>query len=230
MFRRVFCVVLLLSLACTYAAADSAIKTEDVMIQPCAIDDGYLVELYESYINSSGNTYIAVSLVDLDLNGIPELVGITDWAHVGLFGEIVTYDPESKDLCIYEEAATCFGMETKLSLCVDGDGNIRWYENSSYAGCGMTSHVFNTVLFDSNMDMITEEWIGEFSQEVWDETTQEYTYPETYRVYGQEVGEDTYRKEDAKRRRLTVLYTYDPLRYNYPDDWYDACQQYSVIK
>ena len=104
------------------------------------------------------------------------------------------------------------------------------YENSSYAGCGMTSNVFNTVLFDSNMDMITEEWIGEFSQEVWDETTQEYTYPETYRVYGQEVGEDTYRKEDAKRRRLTVLYTYDPLRYNYPDDWYDACQQYSVIK
>lgn len=229
-FRRIIVMALLLAFVCSCALAESVIKTEDIMTQPSAIDDGYLVELFESYLSDSDRDDIGASLVDLDLNGIPELVVISDWAHMGLSGDIISYNSQTNDLCIHEDAAGCFGLQTKLALCIDGEGNICWYEDSFYAGCGMTSHEIKTVYFNSEMEMISNEWMGEFSKEVWDEATESVSYPITYYVYGEKVDEKTYKKEEATRRRLTVIYTYDPGLFSYPDDWLDACQQYSVIK
>ena len=79
------------------------------------------------------------------------------------------------------------------------------------------------------MEPIFEDWFSYDAEEVWNDDIENYEIVVTgYRVGGNVVDYDTYRKEEIKRRQLRVLYTVSD-GYRFPDEWDTAVNEYSVI-
>ena len=198
-------------------------ETQDLLICPQDADNGYWVEVYQDYLDYMGEYNGIAALADFDLDGKPELLALSgEWVHVGLAGCFVKYD--GNDYTVYEDLAL-IGVDEQLALTVDGDGNFGWYSISENAGTGLFSSAISKVHVSEDMEFSREKWLSSWGE--WnDDMTESST---TYYIGDQEVSYEQYRKEDVKRKQLRTLFVLDPWSFKYPDNWYDAISQYSVL-
>lgn len=199
-------------------------ETKDLLIRPQDVDDGYWVEVYQDYLDYMSEYNGIAALADFDLDGKPELLALSgEWVHVGLAGCFVKYD--DNNYIVHEDLAL-IGVDEQLALTVDGNGNYGWYSISENAGAGLFSNTISRVHFSESMELSEEKWLSSWGE--WnDDMTESNT---TYYIGDQEVSYEQYRKEDVKRKQLRTLFVLDPWNFLYPDSWYDATSQYSVIQ
>lgn len=219
--------VLVLVSISSFACAES----EDPLIRCNEVDGGKWVDIYEQFIARRGEEYYAASLVDLDLDGKPELVGVKSSAHIGLYTDIVKYS-EATDSYTVNDEDIVFGMQSKWSL-YELDGTYCWYENEDYAGQGTIFETIRKIQFYPGCTVEKIEWLQEVSTENYEKmetaTEEADMFDYTFYVYGEQVDYETYQKENMLRRRMTPIYTFNPERFSYPDQWEEACSEYAVL-
>lgn len=211
----------------------SVAEESDAVVRPIDVDGGYIVEAYEDYLYSAGIEYPYVQLLDLDLDGLPELVIIEEWGRWYDGGRIVKISPASEDpSSLYTQEhfdEELFPCSIKLALCADKNGDCAWYAEDFNAGTGLSRTTVSTLMLTEDLDPVIEEWFASGNEELFDEETGEIYYEKTgYYVHGEEVDYDTYRLEEIKRRQMKVLFSSDEW-YEFPQRWQDAVNTYSVL-
>lgn len=202
--------------------------------RPIDVDNGRWVDLYADYLYEhfdywyDGYNLPRVTLLDLDLDSVPEMLVLTEWGRWYNGGYIIKMT--ENDIVEYY-SPELIDMSCTLALAVDKDGNYGWYQEAYWAAQGWVGTKVNRFSVTSEMEPIFEEWFSYDSEEEWNEETHEYgeRVVTGYKVGGKEVDYDTYRKEEIKRRQLRVLYTVSD-GYPFPDEWETAINEYSVIK
>lgn len=199
-------------------------ETQDLLIRPQDVDNGYWVEIYQEYLDSMSEYNGIAALADFDLDGKPELLALSgEWAHIGIEGCFVKYD--GNDYIVYKDDIALLGSDEQLALTVDRSGNFGWYSISEYAGTGLFSSTISKVNFSDDMEFSKETWLssgGEWNDDMTESNT-------SYYIGDREVSYEDYRKEDVKRKQLKTLFVLDPYSFMYPDNWNDAVSQYSVV-
>lgn len=211
------------ALIISLCACSSLAETQDLLIRPLDVDNGYWVEVYQDYLDYRSEYNGFAVLADFDLDGKPELLALSgEWAHVGIEGCFVKYD--GNDFIVYNDIVL-LGSDEQLALTVDRSGNFGWYSIAEYAGTGLFSTTISKVYFSDNMEFSKEIWLstgGEWNDDMTESNT-------SYYIGDREVSYEDYRTEDVKRKQLKTLFVLDPYGYLYPDNWNDAISQYSVI-
>ena len=208
-------------------------ESSDEVVRPIDVYGGSIVEEYEEYLNSSGIEYPCVQLLDLDLDGLPELLVIEEWGRWYDGGRIVKINPADSlatGMSIQEHFdEELFPCSIKLALCADKNGDCAWYAEDFNAGTGLSRTTVSTLRLTEDLDPVIEEWFASGNEELFDEETGEIYYENTgYYVHGEEVDYDTYRLEEIKRRQMNVLFSSDEW-YEFPQRWQDAVNTYSVL-
>lgn len=221
--KKVFAILACITMV-IFVAVSGIAETQDLLIRPQDVDNGYWIEVYQDYLDNISEYNGIAALADFDLDGKPELLALSgEWVHVGLAGCFVKYD--GSDYIVYEDIAL-IGVDEQLALTVDENGDYGWYSISENAGAGLFSSAINRVQFSESMEFSEKEWLSSWGE--WnDDMTESNT---TYYIGDQEVSYEQYRKEDVKRKQLRTLFVLDPWNFMYPDSWYDAMSQYSVIQ
>ncbi|MBR3374378.1 MAG: hypothetical protein IKG71_01120 [Firmicutes bacterium] len=221
--------VLVAAVTISASAFAEAIDIEKVMITPNELDNGYWVNAYQDYLSSNAGRYQYVALVDLNLDGIPEMVAVKEIEKAWyVIADIVCIDRNgSLQVTEYDELQ----MDTVISLYI-GDEGPMWVrkEESDYKGTATLDYYRFT--FTKNSGVMVEPWLSEYSEydywEIEEPTNTDYT--RTYYVNGEEVSYEEYRKEDTKRRKMSYVVTVQLCGYAYPTDWATACAQYSILR
>lgn len=220
--KRVFLIMLCFVLI-SQCFIVSIAESQDLLISPQDVADGYWVDAYQYYLDNISDYNGYAVLADFDLDGEPELLALSEeWAHVGIAGCFVKYN--GNEYIVYEDIVL-LGSDEQLALTIDDRDNFGWYSISEYAGTGLFSSTISKVHFSGTMEFSEEKWLssgGEWNDDMTESNT-------TYYIGDQEVSYEQYRKEDVKRKQLKTLFVLDPFNYMYPDNWYDAISQYSVI-
>ena len=229
LYSALICVTLI-ALLCVAAHAE----IEEEVIRPLDVDGGYWVEAYADFLDTHHYYWEGdytmddpfIRLVDIDLDGIPELMAKTEWGRWYDSGLIVKITDEG---IIEYYSPELFECDSNLALCIDSDGNFGWYEETFSAGTGLQYTTVNRISITPEMEIIHDEWFSYGTEQVFNEETGDVDFVNIgYRVYGQDVDYDTYRLEEIKRRQLRVLFSNDRW-YCYPQDWETAINEYSVV-
>ena len=90
---------------------------------------------------------------------------------------------------------------------------------------------YSKFIFSKGEGISDVPWLSMYSQyDYWEiEIPTDTDYTRMYYIYGEEVSYEEYRKEDMKRRKMDYIVTVQLCGYEYPDDWNDACSQYSIL-
>lgn len=203
-------------------------ESNNSMLPVAQLDNGYWVNAYKDYLDYNyGDAYIAsAELLDVDLDGQPELVIIDEWGRWDCNGRIVKIT-ESETI-VYEDVSL-FGASITLSLCLDADGNACWYEKEFSAGTGLQVETIRKVEFTESMEPIRVDWLTYTSEQMDDPETGFAIVPTGYYVYGESVDYETYRREDLKRRQLVPIYTAEICSHSYPEAWEKMVENAAVL-
>lgn len=225
-YRKLALIIAVIILCCiTFTAYGEA---NNSMIPVTQLDNGYWIDAYKGYLDYNyGDGYIAsAELLDVDLDGQPELVIIEEWGRWDCSGRIVKI---TEDETIIYEDVSLFGADITFSLCLDSDGNACWYEKEFSAGTGLQAETIRKVEFTEIMKPIRVEWLTYTSEQMEDPETGFAIVPTGYYVNGESVDYDTYRREDLKRRQLVPIYTVEICSHSYPDAWDEMVEQSAVL-
>ena len=198
------------------------------------VDGGKWVKQYAEYLNSRVDEFAIpprVSLLDLDLDGLPELVIVSEWDRWANGGYVVKISDAG--IAEYYNPRLIDSGCDKIALAADSDGNLVWYQKCFQAGAGISESYVNRLSVAPDMELISEEWISYSEIEIYDEETGEIgSEVSGYYLDGEEIDQDEYLSAELERRKLRVLYTLDYTNqgFAYPDDWDMAVQQKSVLK
>ena len=225
--KRLITIAILVIFSC----AGTVSLAEEVQ-RPIDVDNGRWVDLYADYLYEhfdywyDGLNLPRVTLLDLDLDSVPEMLVLTEfgrWSNGGYIIKITDND------IIEYYSPDLIDMDCTLALAVDREGNYGWYQEAFQAGTGLLNTTVRRLSVTSEMEPIFEDWFSYDAEEVWNDDIENYEIVVTgYRVGGNVVDYDTYRKEEIKRRQLRVLYTVSD-GYRFPDEWDTAVNEYSVI-
>lgn len=226
---RMILLVLIAAATLSACAFAEAVDLEKVMITPNELDNGYWVNAYQDYLNSNSGIYGYVALVDLDLDGVPEMVAVKEiektWYAIA---DIICIDRNgSVQVIEYDNLQ----MDTVISLYIEDDGPI-WImkEETSYIEMDTLNYYHFSFSKDSGVEI--EPWLSAYTEynywEIEEPINTDYTH--TYCVNGDEVSYEEYYKEDIKRRKMDYVVTVQLYNYTYPDDWATVCAQYSILR
>ena len=246
--RKLFSSALLVALIIVIVSGTYALaaRIDDLAISPDQLDNGYWVSAYREYIDRNNEYwepllhdynyqqeelgyYHYAALLDLDFDGIPEVVAVKETIKPWY----VTADVLSMDRngnCDVTELYD-IDMDTVVSLYVGDDGPAWILENESEYK-GDYSHNYYRLKYSKGEAVYTELWLSETSYiEDWENESPENTdYMRSYFVNGEEVSFEEYKREDIMRRNMTYVSTVQLCGYTYPDDWTTACSQLSVAR
>lgn len=210
---------------CLVSIAVSYAETETMMLSPAEVDGGRWTNIYYEYLEARSSDVQNILLADLDIDGRPELIVLNEWGRWNDSGWIVK---ATEDSIIEYYSPELFPSGWTLALCLDTDGNYAWYESDFSASTGLQYTAVNRLRVTPEMEIVRSEWLGYSTEQIPNEETGEIELVNTgYYVEGERVEFDTYRLEEIKRLRLSVLFTSGSV-YSFPEEWDEAIQELSV--